>query len=338
MFDCPHRLPRQAAAGPGLFPRPGGGEATREPSASAPRAARRGGPTPAGSRLPARRRARQTLRPRRGGSPQRGIPAKKEAGQGFGPARQKRGGQRNTKKHCVSGPGTPAWMRAPPCAHPPQPQPGVPTSPRTAAALSLRGGWGNKTGTVPALAGQPRLSPTFPLFGVPHDSTEARSCQEGADRKSARRSPPPSSPPLAFRPPLPLPSGAPFPPLPPSPPCPLPFAPARSPFAASLFPRSLCPLALSPLLAVRCRLPLSGFAFPWPSLGQTGLSRGHSRRKPGPPGLFSLAQPGSCRERSRGIPAFHRAAGLAPGNPDRSRRWILPGPGVWRRRGGLRAE
>ena len=123
-----------------------------------------------------------------------------------------------------------------------------------------RGG-GNKTGAVPALAGQPPFAPpTFPLFGVPHDSTEACGCQEGAGWKSARRSPPPSSPPLAFRPPLPLPPWHSFP-----------FSP---PFLTPLLPSTLpfpCPLALlyflSPLphppLAFRPLLPLPpGAPFP----------------------------------------------------------------------------
>jgi hypothetical protein len=74
-------------------------------------------------------------------------------------------------------------------------------------------------------------------------------------------------------------------------------------------------------------LPRVGFAFSRPSLCWTGFPCGHSRGKPCPPGLFGLAQPGPRRERSRGVPVFHRVAGLAPGNPDRSRRWIPPGPG-----------
>jgi len=69
---APPRPSGAGRSGAGVFPRPGGGEATRGPSASAPRAARRGGPTPAGSELPAGRRARLPLRPRRGGFPPRG--------------------------------------------------------------------------------------------------------------------------------------------------------------------------------------------------------------------------------------------------------------------------
>jgi hypothetical protein len=41
-------------------------------------------------------------------------------------------------------------------------------------------------------------------------------------------------------------------------------------------------------------------------------------------------RPGATRprcERSRGVPVFHRVAGLAPGNPACSRRWTPPGPG-----------
>jgi hypothetical protein len=34
-----------------------------------------------------------------------------------------------------------------------------------------------------------------------------------------------------------------------------------------------------------------------------------------------------CCERSRGVPVFHRVAGLASRNPDRSRRWIPRGSG-----------
>jgi hypothetical protein len=121
--------------------------------------------------------------------------------------------------------------------------------------------------------------------------------------------------------------------------CPSPFAVARLPFAPpSSLPvfcaRSVCPPHPFPLpfvfVAVFLSFPLLprvGFAFSRPSLCWTGFPCGHSRGKPCPPGLFGLAQPGPRRGRSRGVPVFHRVAGLAPGNPDRSRRWTPPGPG-----------
>ena len=53
--DRPGRgLSGQTTAGPGAFPRPGSGEATRGPSASALRVAWRGGPRTAARRLPLR--------------------------------------------------------------------------------------------------------------------------------------------------------------------------------------------------------------------------------------------------------------------------------------------
>jgi hypothetical protein len=121
--------------------------------------------------------------------------------------------------------------------------------------------------------------------------------------------------------------------------CPSPFAAARLPFASpsslpsflsalARFARPIpspCPSRSSP--SYFALLPRLSLAFSRPSLCWTGFPCGHSRGKPCPPGLFGLAQPGPRRERSRGVSVFHRVVGLAPGNPDRSRRWIPPGPG-----------
>jgi len=99
----------------------------------------------------------------------------------------------------------------------------------------------------------------------------------------------------------------------PPPACPS-FPPVLSPFSAlarSARPiPSPCPSRSSP--SSFPLLPRVGFAFSRPSLCWTGFPCGNSRGKPCPPGLFGLAQPGPRRERSRGVPAFHRAARPLP--------------------------
>jgi hypothetical protein len=117
--------------------------------------------------------------------------------------------------------------------------------------------------------------------------------------------------------------------------CPSPFAAARLPFAPpsslpSFCARSVCPPHPFPLpfafVAVFLSFPLLprvGFAFSRPSLCWTGFPCGHSRGKPCPPGLFSLAQPGlavsdpGASRCSIGLPDWPRGIRTAPGDGSR---------------------
>jgi hypothetical protein len=110
--------------------------------------------------------------------------------------------------------------------------------------------------------------------------------------------------------------------------CPSPFAVARLPFAPpSSLPvfcaRSVCPPHPSP-----CSFASMGRLRFFPAFSL--LDRVPMRPFPGKTLSARAFRPGATRprcERSRGVPVFHRVAGLALGNPDRSRRWIPPGPG-----------
>jgi len=119
--------------------------------------------------------------------------------------------------------------------------------------------------------------------------------------------------------------------------CPSPFAAVRLPFAPpsslpSFCARSVCPPHPFPLpfafVAVFLSFASTGRLRFFPAFSL--LDWVPMRPFPGKTLSARAFRPGATRprcERSRGVPAFHRVAGLALGNPDRSRRWIPPGPG-----------
>jgi hypothetical protein len=111
-------------------------------------------------------------------------------------------------------------------------------------------------------------------------------------------------------------------------------------FAPRILPPPACPLLPRPLSLLSA---LARSARPIPSPCSFAsrdrlrflpalslLDRVFARPFPGKTLSARAFRPGAtrpCCERSRDVPVFHRVAGLAPGNPARSRRWTPRGPG-----------